>query len=119
MCGWSKGRCRHGETWWWNEKKAMFKEWIRDRTEVNKLNYNWAKKYAKKVVAVAVKEASDKLVKEMESDRTSKVMFKAARQAAKDKKDMIGSGLIRNEMGKMCYGERERGAKRGRGIWRK
>ena len=36
VCGWTKGRCRHGETWWWNEnvraaveeKKARFKEWI-------------------------------------------------------------------------------------------
>jgi hypothetical protein len=116
VCGWTKGRCRHGETWWWNEnvraaveeKKARFKEWIRDRTEVNKLNYNRAKKCAKKAVAVAVKEASDKLVEEMESDKTSKVMFKAARQAVKDRKDVIGSGFIRNEMGKMCYGDRER-----------
>jgi hypothetical protein len=55
-----------------------------------------------------VKEASDKMVKEMESDRTSKVMFKAARQAVKDRKDVIGTGYIRDEMGKMCYSERER-----------
>jgi hypothetical protein len=116
VCGWTKGRCRHGETWWWNEnvraaveeKKAKFKEWIKEKTDANKLSYNQAKRCAKKTVAVAVKEASDKLVKEMESDRTSKVLFKAARQAAKDGKDVIGTGYIRNEMGKMCYGERER-----------
>jgi hypothetical protein len=35
VCGWTKGMCRHGETWWWDEsvkrtledKKERFKEW--------------------------------------------------------------------------------------------
>jgi hypothetical protein len=69
------------------------------------MNYNRAKKFAKKAVAVAVKEVSDNLVEDMESDKTSKLMFKAARQAVKDRKDVIGSGFIRNEMGNLCYGE--------------
>jgi hypothetical protein len=48
-----------------------------------------------------MKEASDKLVEEVEGDRTSKFMFKVARQAVKDRWDVIGSGFNRNEMGKM------------------
>ena len=118
VCGWTKGKCRHGETWWWNEKvrdavedkKARFKEWLGDKTEDKKLNYNQAKKRAKKAVAVAMKEASDKLVKEMEDDKSSKVMFRAARQAVRERKDVVGTGCIRDELGKMCYGEAERRA---------
>jgi len=37
-----------------------------------------------------------------------KLCLKQQGRRAKDKKDVIGSGLIQNEMGKMCYGERER-----------
>jgi hypothetical protein len=58
VCRWTKGKCRHGETWWWNEnvraaveeKKARFKEWIRDKTDVNKLNYNQAKNVRRKLL---------------------------------------------------------------------
>ena len=35
VCGWMKGKCKHGETWWWDEsvrealgtKRTFFKEW--------------------------------------------------------------------------------------------
>jgi hypothetical protein len=50
VCGWTKGNCRHGETWWWDEgvrgalddKRERFKEWKRDKTADAK--YNKAKK---------------------------------------------------------------------------
>ena len=52
----------------------------------------------KKSVAIAVKEASDKLVQEMEDDKSSKVMFRAARQAVRERKDVVRTGCIRDEM---------------------
>ena len=61
------------------DKKANFKEWLGDKTDFKRLNYKRAKKCAKNAVAVAVKEASDKLVQEMEDDKSSKVMFRAVR----------------------------------------
>ena len=55
VCGWTKGKCRHGETWWWNEKvraavekKTRFKEWLSDKSDVNRSKYNLAKKCAKR-----------------------------------------------------------------------
>lgn len=41
-------------------KRAKVKEWIKDESLANKLNYNKTKK------AVAMKETSDKLLKEIE-----------------------------------------------------
>ena len=116
VCGWTKGKCRHGETWWWNEKvkeamdmkRTMFKVWRRDKTEVARLKYKEAKQCAKRAVAVAMKGASDRLMEEMENDKTSKVMFKVARQSVKDKKDVVGNGCVLDKSGRLCVGEREK-----------
>ena len=116
VCGWTKGTCRHGETWWWDDsvkkaidtKRKTFKEWRREQTIEKKAEYNAAKKCAKKAVACARKEASEKLMDEMEADNSSKKIFKIARQTVKDGKDVIGNGCVRDEMGTLCVGERER-----------
>ena len=39
VCGWTKGACRHGETWWWEDsvkkavdaKRKTLKEWRMDQ----------------------------------------------------------------------------------------
>jgi hypothetical protein len=116
VCGWTKGKCRHGETWWWDEgvkraledKKEKFKEWKRDKTEDAKSKYNKAKKFAKRAVTIAMREASERLMKEMENDKSSKIMFKIAKQSMKDNKDVVGNGCVRDRSGKLCMGERER-----------
>ena len=104
VCGWTKGKCRHGETWWWDEgvrkvledKKERFREWKRDMTVEAKAEYKKAKKSAKQAVATAMKNASDKLMKEMEVDVSSKKMFKIAKQSRRDRKDAIGNGCVRD-----------------------
>ena len=116
VCGWTKGKPRHGETWWWDEgvkkaleeKRVTFKEWKRDKTADAKVKYSAAKKRAKRAVASAMKEASEKLMKEVEDDKSSRVMFKVAKQSVKDNKDIVGNGCIRNKFGRLCTGERER-----------
>jgi hypothetical protein len=115
VCGWTKGKCRHGETWWWDEsvkraledKKEKFKEWKRDKTAGAKSKYNMAQKFAKRAVSIAIREASERLMKEMENDRSSKIMFKIAKQSMKDNKDVVGNGCVRDRSGKLCMGERE------------
>jgi hypothetical protein len=102
VCGWTKGKCRHGETWWWDEsvkraledKKEKFKEWKRDKTADAKSKYNKAKKFAKRAVSTAMREASERLMKEMENDKSSKIMFKIAKQSMKDNKDVVGNGCV-------------------------
>ena len=115
VCGWTKGKCRHGETWWWDEgvrkvledKKERFREWKRDMTVEAKAEYKKAKKSAKQAVATAIKNASDTLMKEMEVDVSSKKMFKIAKQSRRDRKDVIGNGCVRDRFGKLCTDERE------------
>jgi hypothetical protein len=116
VCGWTKGKCRHSETWWWDEsvkralddKKEKFKEWKRDKTADSKSKYNKAKKFAKRAVSIAMREASERLKKEMENDKSSKITFKIAKQSMKDNKDVVGNGYVRDRLGKLCVGERER-----------
>ena len=47
-------------------------------------------------------------MKEMEDDKSSRKIFKIAKQTVKDGKDVIGNGCVRDEMGTLCVGERER-----------
>jgi hypothetical protein len=116
VCGWTKGKCMHGETWWWDEsvkraledKKEKFRERKRDKTADTKSKYNKAKKFAKRAVSIAMREASERLMKEMESDKSSKIMFKIVKQSMKDNKDVAGNGCVRDRSGKLCMGERER-----------
>ena len=97
VCGWTKGKGRHGETWWWDEdirkvledKKERFRQWNKDRTVEAKSEYKKAKRSAKQAVAIAMKKASDKLMNEMEADESLK-MFRIAKQSIKDRKDMMG-----------------------------
>ena len=116
VCGWTKGKCRHGETWWWDEgirkaleeKKERFKEWRSDMSVAAKFEYKKAKKSAKRAVAIARKQATDKLMKEMEVDVSLKKMFRIAKQSVKDRKDVMGNGCVRDRFGKLCTNERER-----------
>ena len=116
VCGWTKGKCRHGETWWWGDsvkeavdaKKRSFKEWRKDPTADTKAAYNMAKKRAKKAVASARNEASEKLMGELEADKSSSKIFKVAKQAVKDGTDVLGNGYVRDELGTLCVGESEK-----------
>jgi hypothetical protein len=116
VCGCTKGKCRYGETRWWDEsvkraledKKEKFKEWKRDKTADAKSKYNKAKKFAKRAVSTVMREASERLMKEMENDKSSKIMFKIAKQSMKDNKGDVGNGCVRDRSGKLCIGERER-----------
>ena len=95
------------------DKRERFREWRKDKTADAKSKYNKAKKSAKRAVASAMKEASEKLMKEMEDDKRSKIMFKVAKQSMRDNKDVVGSGCVRDRSGKLCVGERERAA-----VWK-
>ena len=89
-------------------KKRTFKEWRKSQTADTRAAYNIEKKRAKKAVASARKEASEKLMGELEADKSSRKIFKVAKQAVKDGKDVLGNGYVRDEMGTLCVGESER-----------
>ncbi len=61
VCGRTKGRPKHRETWWWNdevakvveEKRRQFKVWKKLKCDMDKAAYNRAKKVARAEVAKA------------------------------------------------------------------
>ena len=87
---------RSRDTWWWNKnvkeaiprKKDAHKEI--SRTEANKTRYKNMKNGSKKVVMKAMKEATERKLREL-SQHPNKV-FKLVKSMEKDGKDVEGRG---------------------------
>ena len=55
-CGWSKGPCRHKETWWWNEevaeavreKKKKYGKWRNEKSTEAREEYKKSKQNTQK-----------------------------------------------------------------------
>ena len=104
-CGWTKGLPRHVQTWWWNEeveKKSKFKAWSRAKgTAAEKAvlkEYVAAKKIAKKAVAQAQQWERKRLGENLNTEG-QKSVFKIAKQVAKERQDMIGVNIFKDESG--------------------
>jgi hypothetical protein len=99
------------------DKKEKFKEWKRDKTADAKSKYNKAKKFAKQAVSIVMREALERLMKAMENDKSSKIMFKIAKQSMKDNQDVVGNDVF--EIGwESCAWGRGKELKYGKNIWR-
>ena len=99
ICGVTSGRRgREREAWWWNdnvqscilEKKVAFKQWQRSGTATDKYLYNCANKRAKRAVAAAKSESWSELAESFRERGGQDKIFKMAKQAKKDKKDIVG-----------------------------
>ena len=70
VCGYSKGRPRHFDTWWWKKdvdvamcrKRESFRIWKQNRNEEDRKKYCEAKKDAKRVVYVAMDQKAQETV---------------------------------------------------------
>ena len=62
VCGYTKGKPRHFETWWWNKdvdvavcrKRELFRIWKQSWNEEDREKYCEAKKDAKRVIYMAM-----------------------------------------------------------------
>ena len=127
VCGRTKGRSKHKETWWWNEevgkavdeKRRLYlvseksKELGKrnpsqenaKRTNEDKLAYDKAKRDAKKAVHKA-QEAEREVFKEALLTAEEKgTVFRMARQMGKDNKDIVGGGCIKDSSGLLTVDE--------------
>ena len=98
-----------GSSWSYRPQKKCFKDMLQDPSEANKELYNDAKKAAKKEVAKAKSEESETFMLDLESDKTSRKVYRVAKQMKREKTDVIGVGCIRDNAGKLCFDEKERG----------
>ena len=127
VCGRTKGRSKHKETWWWNEevgkavdeKRRLYlvseksKELGKrnpsqenaKRTNEDKLAYDKAKRDAKKAVHKA-QEAEREVFKEALLTAEEKgTVIRMARQMGKDNKDIVGGECIKDSSGLLTVDE--------------
>ena len=116
VCGKTRGRPMHRETWWWNdevaelvkEKRRLFKVYDKAKRGIgnvgiqeSKRMYETAKRAAKRGI-VKAKEAQQKEFGENldEEDRRGTV-FRVAKQIAEKNRDVVGGGCMRDMRGKI------------------
>ena len=115
VCGVSKGKARHGETWWWNEevqeviarKKASFRTLQKHKTEENKAAYKMNKKKAKKVVAEAMKRETEKELALL--DGRDNGIFRKLKIMKNESRDICENNCIKGKDGKIYFEEADRG----------
>ena len=117
VCGRTKGKQRHIQTWWWNDKVAkVIKEKQRlyklyekskkdeDRIRVEELRrtYQIAKCDAKKAVYKAQEKRGKSLVKCWKTK-----IRRVAKQIVRSNRDVVGEGCVKDENGKIVVDDKE------------
>ena len=104
ICGITSGkRGREREAWWWNEdvqrcikeKKIAFNQWQRSGTPADKHVYKNANKRAKRAVAASKDASWAELAESLSRSDGQNKMFKLAKQARKERKDLVGCKFVR------------------------
>lgn len=115
VCGWTKGKCRHGETWWWKEevreaidkKREAFKQMRANKNDGTMQVYKESKKEAKKAVAKAMAEEANNVMDDIQQDKSLKRLFRVAKQISREQTDVVGSKSIKDQQGRLCIEEEE------------
>ena len=76
--------------WMWHEE---------DRNEKDRKKYCKAKKYAKRVVYVAMDQKAREAVEKVDSSRDGCELFRIAKQRARDKSDIVGISCLKDKSG--------------------
>jgi hypothetical protein len=122
ICGRTKGKPKHTETWWWNEdcakavekKRILFYAMEEAKTtgicknvKEKAAEYNAAKIDAKKIIARAKEAERKKWGQDLEKENEKGRVFKAVKHLIKKNADVVGSGCIKDEEGKIVVEENE------------
>ena len=107
VCGYTKGKPRHFETWWWNKdvdvavcrKRELFRIWRQSRNEEDRKKYCKAKKDAKRVVYMTMDQKARGVVEKVDSSRDGRELFRIAKQTAGEKSDVVGVSCLKDESG--------------------
>ena len=86
VCGWTKGKRKHRETWWWNsevaeavkKKQELFRKWKTKRDTQSHKEYIEAKRSAKRIVWRAKEGKCQEFAVELNSENGKKNFFKIA-----------------------------------------
>ena len=122
VCGKSKARPRHRETWWWNDevaraveqKRKLFRVWQKTKTEQAGAAYQKSKRLAKKTVFRAQEAERKKLVEKIDEEEGRGNLFRVAKQMIERNRDIVGDGCIKD-----CDGNVVVEQDRIKEVWRK
>ena len=107
VCGYTKGKPRHSETWWWNKdvdvavrrKRELFRIWRQSWNEEDRKKYCKAKKDAKRVVYMAMDQKAQEAVEKVDSSHDGCDLFRIAKQRAGEKSDVVGVSCLKDKSG--------------------
>ena len=110
VCGRTRGRPRHSETWWWNdevaelvkEKRRLFKIFDKSKRgigsldiEENKRKYEVAKRAAKRGIVKAQRAEQVKFGEKLDEEDRKGTVFRVAKQIVGKNRDVVGGGCNR------------------------
>ena len=122
VCGKTRCRQRHSETWWWHdevaksveEKRRLFKIWDkskrgtdRQRAGEDRNRYIEAKRDAKREIAKAKEVERRKFGEFLDKADEKGTIFKVAKQVVRNNRDVIGGGCIKVASGKVVVDEQK------------
>jgi hypothetical protein len=120
VCGKTKGKQRHRETWWWNaevaelvrEKRRLFKIYGKSKRgldkvkmEIDKRNYEEAKRTAKKGISKAQEVERRKFGEKLDEEDGKGTVFRVAKQIVRNNRDVVGGGCVKDTDGKIVVDE--------------
>ena len=122
VCGWSRGKARQRETWWWNEsveravneKRRCHKVWKKSREEADRVRYAEAKRASRTAVWEAQETKRKEFASELESEKGQRSFFKIAKQMVKERRDVTGTNCVKDDDGNIVTDNR--GVKE---VWRR
>ena len=106
VCGWTQGKGRHKETWWWNEevaraveeKNAKFAIWNQTRRIEDQEIYKLAKRNSCRVIWEAQESKRRELMEEI-VEGSQQTLFKIVKQMAQSAVDVMGPTCVKDEAG--------------------
>jgi len=113
VCGRTKGRPKHRETWWWNdevaevikEKQRLFKVWKKSKMDADRKAYQDIKKKARAAVYNAQEAGRKEFGAKLDEAEGRGQVFKVARQIVQKNKDVVGGGCVKDKEGKLVTEE--------------
>ena len=107
VCGYTKGKPRYFETWWWNKdlvvavcrKTELLRIWKQSRNEKVRKKYCEAKKDSKKVVYMAIEQKGREPVEKVDSCRDGREFFKIAKKRLGRREILSGLVILKMTVG--------------------
>jgi len=107
VCGRTKGRPRHRQTWWWNDdvavavdqKRKLFRVWKKTKSKRDEAAHQASQRIPKKTVYVAQEVERKKPVEKLVEEEGRGNLFRVAKQMKSKNRDVVGDGCIKDSVG--------------------